>query len=160
MRTRIQAVIAASLLLLAGLLVAGCAEDYGTDQHGQKVTAERLEGQWLLINYWAEWCAPCRKEIPELNSLADQLQNAGVRVLGVNFDGLQGAALAQASQQMGIGFTVLARDPAAQWQIPRSTVLPVTYIVDPDGRLVRQLPGEQSAAGLRAQLQELGAILP
>ena len=36
--------------------------------------AERT-GQWLVINYWAEWCAPCREEIPELNELHDQRWN-------------------------------------------------------------------------------------
>ena len=40
---------------LAALLLAGCGEDYGIDQDGRKVTAESLEGQWLLINYWATW---------------------------------------------------------------------------------------------------------
>ncbi len=158
MWTRIRAVIAASLLLLAGLLVTGCSEDFGADQYGQKVPAARLEGQWLLINYWAEWCAPCRKEIPQLNRLAEQLKDSGVVVLGVNFDALQGDALTKASQQMGIAFTVLAQNPAARWQLPRSEVLPVTYIVSPQGELVQQLRGEQDAAGLHSLLLALGAI--
>ena len=72
---------------LAVLLLAGCGENYGIDQHGRKVTAESLEGQWLLINYWATWCAPCRAEIGEFNHLAGQLKGQPVSVLGVNFDG-------------------------------------------------------------------------
>ncbi len=73
--------------LMAGLILAGCSADYGTDQHGQKVPAAGVDGQWLVINYWAEWCAPCRKEIPELNHLAEEGKAKGFRVLGVNFDG-------------------------------------------------------------------------
>ncbi len=155
MRMRLRAVIAASLWIFAGVLLTGCAEDYGSDQHGQKVPAARLDGQWLVINYWAQWCAPCRKEIPELNQLSGQLQNSGVSVLGVNFDGLQGDELAASAKQMDIAFTVLAQDPTARFELPRSEVLPSTYIVDPQGRLARVLRGEQTADGLRTVLDEL-----
>ncbi|WP_068828601.1 TlpA disulfide reductase family protein [Pseudomonas sp. BMS12] len=137
---------------IAALLLAGCAEDWGLDQHGRKVTAEQLDGQWLLINYWAEWCKPCRTEIPELNRLNQQLHGQGAQVLGVNFDALQGEALSKASDTFSIGFTVLATDPAARLDLPRNDVLPVTYIIGADGRLRERLVGEQTAAGLRARL--------
>ena len=86
MLKRLMAVAAVS----ATLLLAGCGNDYGVDQHGQKIASERLDKQWKIINYWAEWCGPCRIEIPELNSLEKQLQGQSVGVFGVNFDGLQG----------------------------------------------------------------------
>ncbi|ASL27317.1 TlpA family protein disulfide reductase [Azotobacter chroococcum] len=143
------------LALVAGLVLAGCSEDWGVDQHGRPVTAEQLEGQWLVINYWAEWCSPCRSEIAQLNVLAEQQQGRGVRVVGVNFDGLQGAELARASEALGIRFGVLAVDPAERLQLPPGEVLPVTYIVDTRGRLRERLLGEQTAAGLAARLQAL-----
>ncbi|MFV3368503.1 TlpA disulfide reductase family protein [Pseudomonas sp. NY15435] len=141
--------------LMAGLILAGCSADYGTDQHGQKVPAASVDGQWLVINYWAEWCAPCRKEIPELNNLAEQGTANGFRVLGVNFDGLRDADLAKASQALGVQYTVLADDPAPRYSLPRSEALPVTYIVDPEGKMREQLLGEQTAAGLQARLSAL-----
>lgn len=155
MGSRLQAVIGVFALMGAGLILAGCSDDAGVDQHGQKVAAERLEGQWLVINYWAEWCAPCRTEIPELNALAEQQEGKGVKVLGVNFDGLQGEELGQAVQKMGIQFTVLAEDPSQRYDLPRSEALPVTYIIDAQGKLRERLLGEQSAAGLTARLDEL-----
>lgn len=151
MGVRLQFVVG----ILTGLLLAGCAEDLGVDQHGRKVTAEQLDGQWLVINYWAQWCGPCRTEIPELNRLAEQVQGRAVRVLGVNFDALQGEALRKAVDELGIGFTVLAQDPAMRYQLPRNDVLPVTYIVDDQGRVRERLLGEQTAAGLLARLAEL-----
>lgn len=142
------------LAIIIGLLVSGCSDDWGVDQHARKVTADELEGQWLLINYWAEWCGPCRKEIPELNRLAQHPQ-AAVQVLGVNYDGVQGEALARQSQALGIEFRVLAEDPAERLQLPRSQALPVTFIVDPQGRLRKQLVGEQTEQGLLGVLAEL-----
>lgn len=131
--------------------LAGCgAPDLGLDQHGQLVTPESLQGQWLVINYWAEWCAPCRKEIPELNALPEQIDR--VRVLGVNFDGLQGEALLRAADAMGIQFTVLAEDPAARFDLPPTGVLPVTYLVDEHGQMREQLLGEQTAESLLTRL--------
>ncbi len=149
-------------LLCAGLLLAGCGAgerdaDWGVDQHGRPLQAAQLDGRWLVINYWAEWCAPCRKEIPELNRLAAGEQVPPLRVLGVNFDGLQGEALLAASAQLGIEFSVLASDPGPRLGLAPSQVLPVTWLVDPQGRVREQLRGEQSAAGLLARLAELSA---
>lgn len=143
----------ASMILV--LLLSACAEELGVDQHGGKVTAEQLDGQWLVINYWAEWCAPCRTEIPELNALEKQFDGQGAKVLGVNFDALQGEALKRASDQMGIEFTVLAQDPAPRYQLPRADVLPVTYIVDDQGRARERLVGEQTAEFLSERLAAL-----
>ncbi|MGH8435700.1 MAG: TlpA disulfide reductase family protein [Pseudomonas sp.] len=158
MGTQLQMVIGRIVIgILAGLLLAGCAEDLGVDQHGRKVAAERLEGQWLVINYWAEWCGPCRTEIPELNTLAEQLKGGPVSVLGVNFDGLQGEELSKASEALGIRFRVLAQDPAMRFKLPRSEALPVTYIVDAQGQLRERLLGEQTSAGLSKRLSELQA---
>ncbi len=155
MGLRLHSVVGLLALMGASLLLAGCSDDVGVDQHGQKVAVERLEGQWLVINYWAEWCAPCRTEIPELNAFAEQQKGKGVKVLGVNFDGLQGSELGQAVEKMGIRFTVLAEDPSKRFELPRSEALPVTYIIDAQGKLRERLMGEQSAAGLTAKLEEL-----
>ncbi|MHB0764415.1 TlpA family protein disulfide reductase [Stutzerimonas sp. NM35] len=141
------------LSLLACLALAGCSEDWGLDQHGAQVTAQQLDGQWLVINYWAEWCGPCRTEIPELNALDDA--HGDITVLGVNFDGLQGEELAAAATDLGIDFRVLSLDPAERLDLPRSAVLPVTYLVDSAGKVRQRLVGEQTAEGLQAQLQEL-----
>ncbi|MNF64097.1 hypothetical protein D3C84_458200 [compost metagenome] len=56
---------------------------------------------------------------------------------------------------MGIQFTVLAEDPSQRYDLPRSEALPVTYIIDAQGKLRERLLGEQNAAGLTARLDEL-----
>ncbi|WP_263141165.1 TlpA disulfide reductase family protein [Pseudomonas sp. RIT-PI-AD] len=155
MGMRLQSVLAAFMAMGTVVLLGGCADDAGVDQHGRKVPAARLEGQWLVINYWAEWCAPCRTEIPELNAFAERQAGQSVEVFGVNFDGLQAQELARASEQLGIRFTVLAQDPASRFGLPRSEALPVTYVIDDKGKLRERLMGEQNAEGLTAKLAEL-----
>ena len=141
--------------LTATLALAGCGNDYGVDQHGQKVASERLDKQWKVINYWAEWCGPCRVEIPELNALEKQLQGQSVGVFGVNFDGLQGKELSDAATALGITITVLAQDPADVFDLPRSEEKKKKYILDEKGKVQAQLMGEQTAAGVMAKIKEL-----
>jgi thiol-disulfide isomerase/thioredoxin len=153
MARRLTAVIA----IIGALMLGGCGNDYGTDQNGHKVAAERLDKQWLVLNYWAEWCGPCRTEIPQLNALADQLKGKKIGVFGVNFDNVQGEELKSASEKLGITFTVLAQDPADLFDLPRSEALPVTYIIDNKGKVREQMMGEQTAAGVIAKLEALQA---
>ncbi|MBC3413482.1 TlpA family protein disulfide reductase [Pseudomonas sp. SWRI107] len=147
--------LAAALAITAGLLLGGCGADYGVDQHGNAVQAQQLDGHWLVLNYWAEWCGPCRTEIPALNTAAKQWQAQGIKVLGVNYDGLQGAELKTAADTLGIDFTVLAQDPAEHFKLPRSEALPVTYIIDDKGKVREQLLGEQTLEGLQAKIKAL-----
>ncbi|WP_341963010.1 TlpA disulfide reductase family protein [Pseudomonas sp. RC10] len=147
--------LAAAVALIGSVLLSGCGVDLGTDQNGQKVASDRIEKHWLVVNYWAEWCGPCRTEIPELNALSEQLKGQNVSVFGVNFDNLQGEDLKNAANALGIKFTVLAQDPAEQYDIPKSEALPVTYIIDDKGKVREQLMGEQTAAGVTQKLAEL-----
>jgi peroxiredoxin len=89
--------------------------------------------------------------------LADELKSRNVGVFGVNFDNVQGAELKEASEKLGIKFTVLAQDPAELFELPRSEALPVTYIIDNKGKVREQLMGEQTAAGVLAKLEALQA---
>ena len=107
----------------------------------------KLQGQWVVINYWAIWCKPCAHEIPELNALAEL---AGVSVLGVNFDGASGAELAEQEQKLGINFPTLQIDPALQLGVPRPVVLPTTLVIAPDGQLRETLVGPQTLESLAA----------
>ncbi|MFJ4376182.1 TlpA disulfide reductase family protein [Pseudomonas japonica] len=147
--------LAAALAISMSLVLGGCGADYGLDQNGNTVKAEQLEGRWVVLNYWAEWCGPCRVEIPELNTFAKDWQSQGVTVIGVNFDGLQGEELKKSTETMGIGFTVLAEDPAERYELPRAEGLPVTYIIDGKGKVREQLLGEQTAAGLAEKIKAL-----
>lgn len=111
------------------------------------------QGRWLLVNYWAIWCKPCIKEIPELNAL--QAQHPELRVLGVNYDRPPLPLLQAQADKLAIGFPLLLSDPAGLGlQVPN--LLPTSYLLDPSGRLVKTLRGPQTAGAIEALLTEVG----
>ncbi|MCB1844964.1 MAG: TlpA family protein disulfide reductase, partial [Halioglobus sp.] len=110
--------------LALALAVTACSPDNQAPHQG---ALETLRGQWLVINYWAKWCTPCIKEIPELNALA--AARPDIRVLGVNFDGATGDELAQQEEEFGVAFRTLDADPAEELGIERPRVLPTTLLV-------------------------------
>ena len=135
------------ILFLSGLLSCSAQEP---DARRVVVSQPALGEGWLVINYWASWCAPCREEIPELNRLARRTPELGV--YAINFDGIQGDALLAAARDMGIEFTLLEKDPAALLSVETPTVLPTTLIVGPDGAVATRLLGPQTEQGLRREL--------
>ena len=133
-------------LLLAALL---CACGPSETSRGV-VDALPLGENWMIVNYWAEWCAPCRKEIPELNKLA--LRNSQIGVYAVNFDGVQGEALLQQAAELDIQFPLLTVDPGEGLGLTRPNVLPTTLIISPQGEEVTRLIGPQTEEGLLKEL--------
>lgn len=142
------------LLAVVSLALLGCDRQASTPVS----QLENLRGQWVVINYWAQWCKPCLQEIPELNALDRQYDQ--VTVLGVNYDGATGAALRQQRQQLGIEFGALEQDPAPQLGTSRPEVLPTTLILDPQGKLVATLVGPQTEQSLAEATRQVAAAGP
>ena len=141
-----------SMLLLAGaLMLGGCTSEEWRDQHGEALAPADLEDRWGVVNYWAEWCAPCLHELPEFNRLAETRPD--VLVLGVNFDGVAGEELRELSERMDIRFQVMGEDFEQSMKLERPQVLPTTYVFDPQGALRHSLAGPQTEETLLAVLE-------
>ena len=138
------------LALLAAALLIGCGGGHRDfiDANGKGLTWESHQGQWLVINYWAEWCAPCREEIPELNALHADDNN--IRVWGVNFDNPAIDDLKRQMKVFDIEFPVIQNDPEQQLAHLVPEALPTTYVFDPQGKLLHTLLGPQTQATIEA----------
>lgn len=150
--------LARSLFFTSCLFFAACGQPNTPvlmDATGQPL---ETSGHWLLINYWASWCKPCRQEIPELNELHHELASQSVKVLGYNFDQLEGAALLSAGEQLGIEFPLLSNAAISKLELPGVMGIPVTFLVNPQGQYSDHLSGEQTRASLLAALQKNGAL--
>lgn len=144
-------------LLTQILLLPACGQNNGTADHPPSNTSiADLRGQWVVINYWAKWCKPCIKEIPELNELDQHYSQ--VTVLGVNYDGVIEEELASQVELLGVEFTMLTEDPAAGLGLPRPVVLPTTIILDPTGQVSQTLIGPQTMASLARATKQLPVL--
>ena len=106
--------------------------------------AEADDGNWRIVNYWSEWCAPCRVEIPMLNELSVRLANSNVMIVGVNFDEDPRELTLEIADEMGIGFTVLSQKTVDLLGMKPPDVLPTTYLLSPSNEVMAKLIGMQS----------------
>ncbi|OYX28602.1 MAG: hypothetical protein B7Z06_01210 [Flavobacteriales bacterium 32-35-8] len=60
-----------------------------TDINGEKFNLDNFKEQTIVINWWAVWCAPCRKEIPGLNKLVNKYSNRNVRFISITDDSIE-----------------------------------------------------------------------
>jgi len=114
--------------------------------------AQQIEDKWLIVNYWSEWCAPCRVEIPVLNALNETLSSTNVTIVGVNFDEDPREITLSIAADMGIEFPTLTMDVVAELKLRAPDVLPTTYILSPGHEVMAKMIGAQTEESLLAQL--------
>ena len=114
---------------------------------GSKGNKSDFLGKWLVVNYWADWCPPCIKEMPELESFYNQNKDKAL-VLAYNFDRLEGEELKDQIKRFKVNVPSIMTDPGLLfgWETPPS--LPATYILTPEGKLVETLIGPQTRNSL------------
>lgn len=162
MQLRKSVLCALALLgLIAGAAVAALvlrAPDYPArpgfvlpDLSGTPRDIAEFDGQVLVLNFWATWCVPCRKEIPMLIEAQADYADAGLQIIGIAVD--TRAAAGAFAKKYGINYPVLA-DPrdAARVQdaytaeSDPAAVLPYTVVVDRKGRIRAQIAGKLDRA--------------
>ncbi len=128
-------------------------------QPGVRASEEAQENAvWRVVNYWSEWCSPCRKEIPMLNALSQALDASKVKVVGVNFDEDPREVTLRIADDLGIEFPILTREEIGNLNLRAPDVMPTTYILTPDNELAATLIGLQSREQMREQLSRLGLL--
>lgn len=145
-----------SFALAACLMIAGCSDAPNiTTTHAQKISLETLE-QPLVVNYFAEWCAPCLRELPELNEFyhQDVVSSAQAQLIGISFDPLSNAQIADLAKRHGIDYPLALAQPQPVLPFERPKMLPATYIIYPDGRVHGPMMGEQTLASLRQAIKQ------
>ncbi|HEU4378926.1 MAG TPA: TlpA disulfide reductase family protein [Hyphomicrobiaceae bacterium] len=112
------------------------------DGNGAEKTLADWRGKVVLVNLWATWCAPCRKEMPALDHLQKELGSSKFEVVAISIDrtGLPGAR--KFLDETGVKDLALYADPTTKLSsVLRAVGLPVTVLIDAQGREIGRLVG-------------------
>ncbi|MBU2959717.1 TlpA family protein disulfide reductase [Citreicella sp. C3M06] len=120
---------------------AGTADFTSFD--GKALNLSDWQGKWLLVNFWATWCAPCRKEMPMLSELQTELGGEGFEVITIATGRNPPPAMQEFFAEIGVDNLPLHRDPKSGLARQMGVLgLPITVIVDPDGQEVARMQGD------------------
>ena len=112
-------------------------------------------GKWVVVNFWATWCAPCLKEMPELSAL--DAMHEHIVVIGLAYEDIDAQAMRDFLQEHPVVYPVAIVDtysPPADFDTPRG--LPMTYLIAPDGTIAKKVLGPVTASDIEAAIDEAG----
>lgn len=99
---------------------------------GQIIKLSELKGEFVILNFWATWCVPCAKEMPEFQKAHQSLKDNKIKILAINF-GESKKKVSKFIQDYHLSFPVLLDKFGNVSAKYRVTGLPVTYFITPDG---------------------------
>jgi thiol-disulfide isomerase/thioredoxin len=125
-----------------------------TDLDGRDVSPASWRGRVAVVNFWATWCLPCRKELPALAALQRKYPTELV-VVGVLQDGASPEFVRSFSRGLGVNYAIVQSRTEIERAFAEVMALPTTYIVDRDGRVVATHIGEIDPIRVEREVRSL-----
>ena len=145
MKSKLAAIAALTMIVLTAAGTAACAApkpeiqeaaapDFSiADLQGNTLTLSGYEGKVLFINFWATWCPPCRKEIPDFIEATRDLKGEGLEILGISVDQMPAEALLEWVRKTGINYPIALATPEIVRAYEPGEYIPATIVVDRKG---------------------------
>lgn len=166
---------AAGLLVVGGLVALVMAEQPASPAHttggdaaqdapdfslntldGGTFRLDDQRGDVVVLNFWATWCPPCRREIPDFVSLQNDLGDRGLQFVGVALERSAGPEEVRAfADKMNINYPIGLGDGSIAEKYGGVRGLPVTFVIGPEGTIRKHIPGMTTEDRIRPLLEAL-----
>ena len=140
---RVVVALACWVVVVSGSPAFGVQAPIWTDEAGAPRSLSDLQGDVVVVNFWATWCLPCVKELPRLQGIQDRYADRGVRVVGVSVDDSAERDHVYAfARSRGVRFEVLTGGTTEHMRaLGLGEVLPATAVLDAEGTVVARMLG-------------------
>ncbi len=153
MRPLPWALIIATLSLFTTTAVAETVDFELKGLDGKQYRLSDYRGKWVLVNYWATWCPPCREELPELEVFYNNHKDNDAVVLGVAMERIEMPRLKAFVDEQFLSYPILITEPAARTELGRVPGLPTSFLVNPKGELVAREVGPLTVEDLESFIE-------
>jgi len=122
---------------------------------GRSVKLTDFRGKAVVLNFWATYCGPCRVEMPWLINFYQRYKAQGLEIVGVSMDDGGQEQIESFIKEMNVNYTIVMGNHSVGDAYGGARFLPQTFLIDPDGRIVKSVVGIKSKNDFEDNIKQL-----
>jgi len=126
---------------------------------GTEASLASMSGEVVLVDFWATWCKPCLKSMPEVQKLHDELSGSGFRAIGVSIDEGGDQKVRETVQKKKFTYPIaIDRQESPAWEAFQVPAIPAMFLIGRDGLIAKQWIGKADIEEVRRAAREAVAV--